>query len=88
MILLKIENIMRKSEILPLLLIATLGMLLRTYGLNWDQGYHLHPDERAITMIADRISLPKTLTLPFVPLSGFYFKSEIFRLRILTPICY
>src|SRR3954465_12477156 len=42
----------------PLLLvpIALLAFALRVHGLNWDDGYHLHPDERFITIvITDRI---------------------------------
>ena len=39
--------------VLPIALIA---LLLRLHGLNWDAGYHLHPDERFITqVITDRI---------------------------------
>ncbi|MDQ2784210.1 MAG: DUF2298 domain-containing protein [Chloroflexota bacterium] len=39
-----------------LLPIALIAFLLRVHGLNWDAGYHLHPDERFITeVITDRI---------------------------------
>ncbi|MCA1670351.1 MAG: hypothetical protein LC793_23810, partial [Thermomicrobia bacterium] len=39
--------------VLPIALIA---FALRVHGLNWDAGYHLHPDERFITqVITDRI---------------------------------
>ncbi|NTU46397.1 phospholipid carrier-dependent glycosyltransferase [Candidatus Roizmanbacteria bacterium] len=46
------------KKFLPsILLIVTvlLGYLLRTLGINWDQGQHLHPDERMLIMVADRI---------------------------------
>lgn len=43
-----------------LLLIFFTSLLLRTYGLNWDQNQHLHPDERFLTMVATDISLPDT----------------------------
>ena len=29
--------------------------LVRLLGLNWDQGYHLHPDERMIAIVAGRL---------------------------------
>ncbi|MGI8855171.1 MAG: DUF2298 domain-containing protein [Thermomicrobiales bacterium] len=36
--------------------IALLAFVLRVHGLKWDGGYHLHPDERFITIvITDRI---------------------------------
>ncbi|MFA5025530.1 MAG: glycosyltransferase family 39 protein [Candidatus Shapirobacteria bacterium] len=40
-----------------------IGLLLRTYGLNWDQNYHLHPDERMITMVTTDISVPQSSRL-------------------------
>lgn len=42
-------------------LIFVLAFILRIYGLNWDQGFHLHPDERFLTMLATDISLPSSL---------------------------
>ncbi len=42
-----------------LFLIFVIGFILRIYHLNWDQGFHLHPDERQITMVAMNISFPK-----------------------------
>ncbi len=35
--------------------ILLVAFLLRFYGINWDNGFHLHPDERMIIMVADRI---------------------------------
>lgn len=43
------------------LLILALGILLRFYGLNWDQGFHLHPDERFLTMVGNAASIPHSL---------------------------
>ena len=42
------------------LLVAILvaAVLLRTYGLDWDQGQHAHPDERWIAMVAPAIKWP------------------------------
>ena len=43
-----------------LLLVAILiaAALLRTHGLDWDQGQHAHPDERWISMVAPTIKWP------------------------------
>ena len=42
-----------KYLIIPIILIAA---IFRFYGLDWDSGFHLHPDERMITMVAGKIS--------------------------------
>jgi len=44
-----------------LFLILLLGFFLRLIGLNWDQGQHLHPDERFMTMVSSSISLPQNI---------------------------
>lgn len=49
----------RQSTVL-LILILILAATLRFYGLNWDSGNYLHPDERMIMMVADKIRLPET----------------------------
>ena len=38
-----------------------LGFFLRVIGLNWDQGSHLHPDERFLTLVAEKIRIPSSL---------------------------
>ncbi len=49
-----------------LLLIA---LYFRTIvGLDWDEGAHLHPDERFLTMVTERIKLPSSV--------GEYFDSQ------------
>ncbi|MCW1949652.1 MAG: glycosyltransferase family 39 protein [Candidatus Shapirobacteria bacterium] len=50
-----------KTKII-LILIFIFGFTLRLCGLNWDQGQHLHPDERFLTMVSSDISLPKTIS--------------------------
>src|SRR3989344_2805015 len=50
-----------KKDKLYILLIIILGFFLRTYNLDWDQGAHLHPDERFLTMVGIAISLPKNI---------------------------
>lgn len=37
-----------------------IGFILRTTNSNWDQGFHLHPDERAITMFTLPLKFPSS----------------------------
>ena len=48
-------NLKEKLFFLGIFLLAG---LLRFYSLNWDQGFHLHPDERFLTMAANAMLLP------------------------------
>lgn len=64
---------------LAFVLILFSAFLIRIFGINWDQGFHLHPDERMLIMVADRISFLKNLnpdffnygSLPIYLLKGF-----------------
>src|SRR3989338_4715571 len=56
---------MKKNGILVLILLF--GFALRIYGINWDQGYHLHPDERFLTMVANAEKLPTSWFDYFIP---------------------
>ena len=47
------ENI----AIIPLILILLLGATFRFTGLNWDDGTHLHPDERFLTDTTNRLQV-------------------------------
>ncbi len=47
----------RARAILLFLLLA--GGLFRFQGLDWDDGHHLHPDERFISMVEEKIAFPK-----------------------------
>lgn len=54
-----------KLKLLPkiiIFLIFILAFLLRIYGITWDQGYHLHPDERFLTMVETTIKLPSSFS--------------------------
>jgi len=44
---------MKKKRVVFLILLFGLG--LRFYGLDWDQGHHLHPDERMMVMVVERL---------------------------------
>ena len=43
-----------------LIIIIFLGFLSRMIGFNWDQGQHLHPDERFLTMVLNDIKIPRS----------------------------
>ena len=62
-----------KKDRLFLLLILIFGFLFRVFGLSWDQGYNLHPDERMIVMVTERIFLPSLSNWQtfFTPQSSF-----------------
>ncbi|QQG44145.1 MAG: glycosyltransferase family 39 protein [Candidatus Roizmanbacteria bacterium] len=45
--------------------ILLIGLTLRLWGLNWDQGFHMHPDERMLIMIADKINFFDNLNPDF-----------------------
>ncbi len=47
---------------LILLVIVLLAAFLRFYDLNWDQGHHLHPDERFLTMVSNNMHLPTSFS--------------------------
>jgi YYY domain-containing protein len=34
--------------------------VLRLIGINWDAGHHLHPDERFISMVEEKLAFPKS----------------------------
>lgn len=48
------------KKIYIILLIIALGALLRFFGINWDSGFNLHPDERAIILSTLPLNVPKT----------------------------
>ena len=53
---------MKLKNNLVLFFILIFGFLIRLIGLNWDQGQHLHPDERFLTMVLTDISLPASFS--------------------------
>lgn len=50
------------NKTLVLVLILILGAFLRFYNLNWDQDFHLHPDERFLTMVGEAMKLPANIS--------------------------
>ena len=49
------------SNKLILIVIILLAAAFRFYNLNWDQGFHLHPDERAIIMTVAKLAFPQSI---------------------------
>lgn len=47
---------------LTLLILCIVGFLIRTHGIDWDSGHHLHPDERFLTMVTNALKIPRTFT--------------------------
>lgn len=53
-----------KNKIVFFLIILS-AFFIRICNINWDQGFHLHPDERMLIMVADRINFFKNLNPNF-----------------------
>lgn len=61
------------------ILILLSAFFIRIFSINWDQGFHLHPDERMLIMVADKINFFKNFnpdffnygSLPIYILKGF-----------------
>lgn len=51
-----------KVHYLLLIAILVVGAGLRLWDTNWDQGYHLHPDERFLTMVANDATIPQSFS--------------------------
>ncbi len=52
----------RLATAAALLAILLLAAAFRYYNLNWDEGQHIHPDERFLTMVETALSWPKSLS--------------------------
>jgi len=53
--------VINKNKII-LFCILFFGLFFRLYGNNWDQGWHLHPDERFLTMVGGAVTIPSSLS--------------------------
>lgn len=65
----KIKNF-KNNHLKILLLILLLGAFLRSFGIDWDQGQHLHPDERFLTMVGVDTGFPKSFADYLNPLKS------------------
>lgn len=50
-----------RARILFLLILAA-SAIFRLHGIDWDAHHHLHPDERFISMVEEKLSGPKSFT--------------------------
>ena len=57
------SNLTSARGLFALLLLAILLVAgwVRTYNIDWDEGTHLHPDERYLTMVVSAIEFPDSL---------------------------
>lgn len=58
-----------KSKYL-LLTILLIAIFFRFMNLNWDQGQHIHPDERFLTMVGNDLKVPTTIIQYLDPVSS------------------
>lgn len=72
---------MKRNKNIILLFILLLATILRLYGSNWDLGFHLHPDERMLVMVTEKINFFQNLNPGFFNYGSF----PIYLLRIFSP---
>ena len=53
---------LRPFALICLFLLMLFGLGCRFYNLKWDEGAHLHPDERFLTMTVPELDAPRSLT--------------------------
>jgi hypothetical protein len=72
-------------------LLCVIAFLLRIYGLNWDQGNTIHPDERQILFTVMKLSWPQSLGNFFStqsPLNPHFFAYGTFPMYLLALLAY
>ncbi|MBI3734025.1 MAG: glycosyltransferase family 39 protein, partial [Chloroflexi bacterium] len=62
-----IARLRTQRVMLAMACLLLIGLGLRLYNLNWDDGHHVHPDERWITMVAMDTWAPDDLSDVFNP---------------------
>ncbi len=80
---------MSKKAVILLSFITLLAALLRLYGITWDQGFNLHPDERAIILFSLPLHFPTSLhqfLSPASPLNPHFFAYGSFPLYLLKAV--
>ena len=81
-----------------LTVILLLAAVFRLQGVNWDDGHHLHPDERYMTLVANAIHFPQnifqyfdTTSSPLNPYNNkfdtfIYGTAPLFLVRLLAEL--
>lgn len=83
---------MKVSTLLLLISILALSTIFRIYGINWDNGFHMHPDERAIVIAVSNLSFPLSLhsffsqSSPWNPHFFAYGSFPFYLLRIVGDV--
>lgn len=60
-----------------LCIIILFGFTLRIYNINWDQNFHLQPDERFLTMLNNAMKLPQTFSQYLDPATSTFNPANI-----------
>lgn len=68
---------MKIKSKLFILVIFLIAVFFRLYNVNWDQGQHLHPDERFLTMVGNAMKTPSSLAEYFNPQTSLFNPSNI-----------
>src|SRR5919198_4803879 len=65
----QIENLFDQSSVISISLVIVLLMaaFFRFHDLNWDEGHHLHPDERFLSTVTNDLQWPQNLATYFDP---------------------
>lgn len=74
---------------MTLIVILFLGFFFRIYNSNWDDGFHMHPDERAIILATTQLSWPSSLEeffSPQSPLNPHFFAYGNFPMYLLKGL--
>ncbi len=69
-----------KTKLAPKFLfigIILIAAFFRLYDVNWDQGYHLHPDERFLTMVGNAMRLPLSFSQYLDPQTSLFNPANI-----------
>src|SRR3989338_9891130 len=66
-----------KSPRIFLILIIILAAIFRFNNLNWDANFHLHPDERFLTMVGNAMQIPSNIAEYFNPSASKFNPANI-----------